>query len=107
MCKSEPKDWCPHQGYKRKYCYQSEKTVREIEEFMNEMCGSDGGGGAITATTTIPTTTTTIPTTTKSACADKDDRCPSWTEYCGNTNWMKDNCAKTCGKCGGDGNDLN
>merc|ERR1719402_516671 len=78
-------------------------------------CGGDGGGGAITTTTipttttTIPTTTTTIPTTTTTstsgggACADKDDRCPSWTEYCGISVWMKQNCAKTCGKCGGDG----
>merc|ERR1712012_362900 len=40
-----------------------------------------------------------------SNCADKDTQCPTWKDqYCEDpsyVDWMAENCAKTCGKCGG------
>ena len=39
-----------------------------------------------------------------SSCADQDTKCPQWKDqYCEDpsyVDWMAENCAKTCGKCG-------
>lgn len=49
----------------------------------------------------IVTVTVTVCCVLFKGCADKDNRCRYWTKYCNSNNYVKANCMKTCGRCGG------
>ncbi|KXJ21994.1 Zinc metalloproteinase nas-30 [Exaiptasia diaphana] len=55
--------------------------------------------------TTAPVTpgpvTPAPPTPRPPTCVDKDNRCTYWTSYCNSNNYVKTNCLRTCGRCGG------
>jgi len=69
-------------------------TAIDIRQ-MNLLYKCSGGGGTTAPVTPRP------PTPPPPTCADKDNRCRYWTRYCSSNNYVKANCMKTCGKCGG------
>ncbi|XP_020915721.1 low choriolytic enzyme [Exaiptasia diaphana] len=68
---------------------------------MNLLYKCGGGGGGTTAPVTPGPVTPAPPTPRPPTCVDKDNRCTYWTSYCNSNNYVKTNCLRTCGRCGG------